>query len=319
MNTLIKKIPIPMAGLMLALATTGNLVLSYGNTYRNIFGIISAVVLALILLKLIVEPKAIVEGFENPVVASVTPTLSMGIMILSTYLKPYMPSIAYGAWLFGLLLHAILIVYFTKKYVFSFNIKKVFPSYFVVYVGIVVASVTAPAYSLNSLGQGIFWFGFVAYLALLPIVLYRVLKVKEIPEPALPTIAIFAAPASLLLVGYLNSFQQKNITIVGLLATLSLIMAIAVLIKMPTLLKLKFYPSYSAFTFPIAISGVAMKGTNAFLINTNRGTGAMNYVVKSFEVFTVLIALYVLLRYIQFLFPAKAAKVTDKKATPANR
>ena len=316
MNTVIKKVPIPMAGLMLALAATGNLVLSYGNSYRNIFGVLSAAILLLLVAKIIIEPKAISEGFENPVVASVTPTLTMGIMLLSTYLKPYAPSAAYGTWIFALALHAMLIIYFTKKYILSFNIKKVFPSYFVVYVGIVVGSVTAPAFGHANWGQGIFWFGLVSYLILLPIVLYRVFKIKEIPELAQPTITIFAAPASLLVAGYLNSFQQKNATIVGLIAIMAFLSLVGVLLYLPKLLKLKFYPSYSAFTFPIAISGVAMKGTNAFLLNTNNGISALKYVVKFLEASAVLIVLYVLIRYIMFLLPTKVTDATDKKAAP---
>ncbi len=54
------------------------------------------------------------------------------------------------------------------------------------------------------------WFVLYSYLILLPIILYRITKVKEIPEPALPTIVILAAPASLCLAGYMNSFQNKN-------------------------------------------------------------------------------------------------------------
>ncbi|WP_026476407.1 TDT family transporter [Alkaliphilus transvaalensis] len=312
MGQLIKKVPIPMAGLMLALAATGNLVLSYGEVYRNIFGSVSAFLLLLLVAKIITDPKGIVEGLQNPVVASVSPTFSMGVMILSTYLKPYYPVIAQGIWIFGLALHSLLIVYFTKKYILSFNIKKVFPSYFVVYVGIVVASVTAPVYGLAQLGQYIFWFGFISYLILLPIVLYRVIKVKEIPEPAMPTITIFAAPASLCLAGYMNSFQTKNMTIVGFLALVSLVSLVAVLIYMPKLLKLKFYPSYSAFTFPLVISGISIKLTNGFLNNSNQSISMLKYVVRVEEIIAVAIVVYVLIKYGLFLLAKEEAKAVVK-------
>lgn len=309
MRRLIKKTPIPMAGLMLASAATGNLVLSYGNVYKNIFGIIGGILLVLLLAKLVMIPKAFKEGFENPVVASVIPTLSMGIMILSTYLKPYATSLAYGTWILGLVLHAILIACFTKKYLINFNIKKVFPSYFVVYVGIVVGSVTAPVYNLQKLGEYIFWFGLITYLALLPIVIYRVVKIKEIPEPASPTLIIFAAPASLCLAGYLNTFAVKSIAMVGFLATLSLIMLVVALVSMTRLLKLKFYPSYSAFTFPLVISAIAIKLTNGFLIKVDRGISLLKYVVKIEEFMAVAIVIYVLARYIAFLFQKEEVKV----------
>lgn len=56
MKRIVKQLPVPIVGLMLALAATGNLVLSYGNIYRNIFGILSAIILILMLLKIIIYP-----------------------------------------------------------------------------------------------------------------------------------------------------------------------------------------------------------------------------------------------------------------------
>lgn len=297
---LIKKTPIPIAGLMLALAATGNLVESYGKIYKNIFGIISAGILLLLVSKIIIDSKAVLEGLKNPVIASVSPTFSMGIMILATYVKPSSPSLAYGMWILGLLIHAVLIIYFTKEFLFNFNIKKVFPSYFVVYVGIVVGSVTAPAFNSLSIGKPLFWFGFISYLLLLPIVLYRVFKIKGIPEPAIPTITIFAAPASLCLAGYMSSFSEKNMMLVGLLTALSLIMLIGVLLYMNKMLRLRFYPSYAAFTFPLVISAIAIKKTNGFLMSTNSGIGVLKNIVLIEEFLAVTIVVYVLARFISF-------------------
>lgn len=172
---MIKKLPLPIAGLMLACAAAGNLVASYGSTFKNFFGIIFAIIMIKLLIKTIMMPDSIKEGFENPVVASVMPTLSMGVILLSTYIKPYASSAAYAIWLLGLILHCLMIFLFTVKYIVSFNIKKVFPSYFIVYVGLVCTSVTAPAFNMAQLGQYIFWFGLAAYIILLPMVIYRVL------------------------------------------------------------------------------------------------------------------------------------------------
>lgn len=301
MDQVIKKLPIPIAGLMLALAATGNLVLSYGNIYRNTFGILSGIILILLLIKIVKYPKSVRESLENPVVASVFPTFSMGIMLLSTYIKPYASSLAFGFWVFGLSFHVALIISFTRKYIINFNIKKVFPSWFIVYVGIVVGSVTAPAFDKANIGKALFWFGLISYFALLPIVLKRVFKVKEIPEPAQPTLAIFSAPVSLCLAGYMNSFQEKNMFLVWFLVALSQFTLLCVLLYLPKLLKLKFYPSFSGFTFPLAISAVSIKLTNGFLNKSGNPVAFLSYFVKFEEIVAVAIVIYVLIKYVNFL------------------
>ncbi|MBZ2174045.1 TDT family transporter [Schnuerera sp. xch1] len=299
MGKTIKRLPIPITGLMLALASLGNLVLSYGNIYRNIFGILSATLLVLIILKITKHPEVVAEELENPVVASTFPTLSMGIMLISTYIVQFSSSIACGVWVIGLVLHVILAIIFTIKYVFNFNIKKVFPSWFIVYVGIVVGSVTAPTFQLENIGKGLFWFGLITYTILIPIVIKRVLIVKEIPEPALPTLIIFAAPASLCLAGYLSSFQEKNMILFTILLVVSQFTYLLTLVQLTKLLKLKFYPSYAAFTFPLVISAISIKLANGFLTSSGISILFLNYVVKFEEILAIVIVLYVLVRYVQ--------------------
>lgn len=304
MSGILKKYPVPITGLILGLAALGNLMQSYGEVYHSIVGVISSILLILMIAKIIKYPKGVAESLDNPVVASVFPTFSMAIMLLSTYLKPYAASLSFAIWIIGFILHIILILWFTKKFVFNFKIKQVFPSWFIVYVGIVVASITGPAFKMVTAAQAAFWFGFVTYLILLPIVIYRVVKVKEMPKPTLPTLCIFSAPASLLLAGYINLFKIKNMTMVWFLVALSIIMYAAIIIMLFKLLKLKFYPSYSGFTFPLVISAIGIKLTNGFLIKAGQSIGWLKYLVKFQEIIAVVITLYVLIRYIQFLLPS---------------
>lgn len=295
-------IPLPIAGLMLALASTGNLVANYSPIYKNIFGAISAIIFICLVLKFFINPKSVIDDLKNPVIASVTPTFSMGVIILSTYIKPYSYKCAFMFWILGIIIHFVLMLYFTIKFIFKFDIKKVFPSYFIVYVGIVVVSLTAPNFNALTFGRTVFWFGFICYLILLPIVLYRVLVIKQLPKPTLPLITIFAAPASLCLAGYINSFEAKNSIIIGILLALSLITLITVIILLPKFLKIEFYPSYSAFTFPLVISAIALKASNKFLGSINMKSSLLNYISKASEYIAIIIVLYVLIRYVHFIY-----------------
>ena len=143
---MIKKVPFPICGVMLGTAALGNLLQSYSDTVRNICGILAAFLLVLILLKLVKYPSSIKEDLDTPVMAGVAATFPMALMILSTYVKPFIGQGAYFIWIFAIVLHVILIVYFTAKFLLKYDQKKVFTTWFIVYVGIAVAGVTAPAY-----------------------------------------------------------------------------------------------------------------------------------------------------------------------------
>lgn len=300
MNTFLKRIPMPFVGVMLALAALGNLVQSYGEIYRNILGILSAIIYVITTIKFLNDWKGFKNDLDTPIGGSVFLTYTMGIILLATYIKPYNNNIAYGVWIAGILLHLVFLFRFTYRFVRNFNIKQVFPSWFIVYVGIAIAAVTGKAFQ-PTIGQIAFWFAFVCYIILLFVVGKRVFIVKGIPEPALPTFVIYAAPGSLCLAGYLNCFDTKNMILFWLLLVLSQGIYLFVLIRLAGLLKLKFYPSYSGFTFPMVISAMALKLSNGFLIKQGLNTGVLPTIVKVEEAIAIILVFYVLIRYMIYI------------------
>lgn len=309
MKAFFKKIPLPMTGLMLALAAAGNLVQSYGEIYRSILGAIATILFVLLVGKILIHPGLVKEELKNPVVASVFPTLTMGMMLLATYLKTFSSSLAFIMWLVSVGGHICMIFWFSIKYLLNFDMKKVFPSWFIVYVGIVVGSVTGPAFAMESIGKILFWIGLISYFLLLPVIIKRV-RMGTIPEAARPTLIIFAAPVALSLAGYISSFASKNMLMVWGLLVLSQVSYVFVLVQLPKLINTKFYPSFSGFTFPLVISAISIKLTNGFLTNSGQGIPFLRYVVLFEEVVAVLIVLYVLMKYTQFLLSPMEKQVS---------
>lgn len=302
MKKIIQKVPIPLCGVMLGFAALGNLLQSYGEGIRYACGIIAALLLVLILLKLVLFPNMIKEDLQNPIMASVSATFPMALMLLSTYVKPWLGAIAKYIWLFAIVLHLILIIYFTIKFIVKLQMPKVFASYFIVYVGIVVAAVTAPAFEALSIGTAAFWFGFATLLLLLVLVTIRYIKFKQIPEPAQPLICIYAAPTSLCVAGYVQSVTPKSKGFLLTLLVLASILYVFALIKAIGYLKLKFYPSFAAFTFPFVISAIATKQTMACLANMKQPMPLLQYVVLIETIIAVIFVAYTFVRYMQFLF-----------------
>lgn len=305
MKDIIKKVPIPLCGVMLGTAALGNLLQSYGEGIRNGCGIFATFLLILVLLKLIMFPGMIKEDMGNPIMASVSGTFTMALMILSTYVKPYIGQAAYIIWLLAIILHIVLIVYFTVKFVVKLQMPKVFASYYIVYVGIVVAAVTAPAYEQLGIGAATFWFGFVTLILLLVLVTYRYVKVKEVPNPAKPLICIYAAPTSLCIAGYVQSVTPKSYGFLMGMFVVATVIYIFALVKAVGYLKLPFFPSYAAFTFPFVISAIASKQTMACVANMGHPMPFLQYVVLIETIIAVILVVYTYIRFMGAIFGGK--------------
>lgn len=295
---MIEKIPIPICGLILAFLSLGNLLNDTHPLLKVACGIIGIALLILILSKLVLYPEKIKEDFKNPIIASNSGTFSMSLMILSTYISPFMPSIAYGIWILGVALHILLIVYFTHHFIIrNFNISTVYPSYWIVFVGITMGAITAHAHNLDEIGFIFFLVGFIGMIFTFPLVIYRYINYKDIPNANKPLICIFTAVLSILIVGYLNSYNDISIEFLMIMYIFACIFYIFALTKLIEYRNLEFYPSFAAFTFPFVISGLATKG----VISKIGPNIILNSVLSIETVIATAIVLYVLIRYMKFL------------------
>ena len=296
----IKSVPMAICGLSLGLAALGNLLLPYGAAVRYACGILSAIVLVIFALKAFADSPHAQAELKTPIPLSVLPTSTMALMLLCTYVKPFAENVAVFVWYAAVSAHLCMMLLFFKRFLHGFKLGTVFPSWFIVFVGIVVASVTAPAMGARPIGQAAFYLGFALYFAALALVVCRMIKVKLFPEPARPTIAIFTAPMSLCIVGYFNSFQQRNETLVYIMLSIAVISYLYVTVMMFFLLRIKFYPTYAAFTFPYVISAIAFRLGNAFL--AERGITFFAPFAQISVWIAAAMVLYVLAHYIRFFW-----------------
>lgn len=305
MENIIKKVPIPICGLMLGVSALGNLLQSYSENVRYICGVLAVFLLILVILKLILCFEDVKKDMENPIMASVSGTFPMALMLLSVYAKSFIGQVAFYIWIFAILLHIALIIYFTIKFIFKLEIKKVFASYYIVYVGIVAASVTAPAYNQLKIGAICFWFGFVAFILLLILVSIRYIKYKEIPEPAKPLICIYGAPMSLCIAGYIQSVNPKAFIFLVVMLIVSTILYIFALAQLIKYIKLQFYPSFASFTFPFVITAIALKQAMVCFNNLGHPMPYLQYVVLIETVIAVILVIFVYVSFIKFIFVNK--------------
>jgi exfoliative toxin A/B len=304
----IKKTPVAICGLALALSSVGNLLAVYGEPLQHIPVFFSFLLIVLFLLKTIFDFENLKTELQSPIILGVLPTFTMTLMFLATYAKPYAGFAAVCLWYLAILAHVLIMGLFFKRFVMNFDMQKVFPSWIVACVGIVAASVTSPAMEAQTVGKVLFYVGFTLYFFIMPIVLYRLFK-SDVPEPARPTIAIITAPMSLCVAGYFSVFTELNAVLLYMMLALVIVSYLFVTVKMFSLLKLNFYPSYSAFTFPYVISATAFNLFDSFFAAQGIYVFALMSLISM--LIAALLVVYVLAHYIAFFIHAiRVEKIT---------
>ena len=227
----------------------------------------------------------------------------MALMLFSTYLKPlFLPlsqTIAFGIWILGIIIHLTIIILFTKNYILAnFDIENVFATWWIVYIGITMAAITAPAYDLQQYGFIFFGIGFILMIPTLILISYRYLKFTAIEDKNKPFICIYTALLSILLVGYVNALNINGnfLSVIYLLACIFYIFAIYQAIKLIIIDKLRFMPSFSAFTFPFVISAIATGEAYKFF-----GLGILNYLFHIQAIIALVLVIFVFYNYLKFL------------------
>jgi len=295
MWTFLKRVPLGISGLALSIAALGNLL---GGGIRYPLGLLSVLLLVLYVGKWLFDFSKSQQELENPVPLSLSVTATMTLMVLSAYLRPHTPQFAFVIWWLGLLGQLGIMGWFTKNFILTFKWANVAPSWLVLGVGIVTASMTSPAMGMVGLGQLIFWSGFVIYFMMLAVVITRLLKIRELPEPVLPTQVIFTAPMSLLIVGYLQT-HTVNESLLLFMSSIAGISYLYALYRMVKTWRLNFYPTIAAYTFPLVISAIAFTQVIQYFGLTEHMALSMG--LSAMRWLAIVIVAYVLVRYLMFI------------------
>lgn len=301
MRTILERIPIPMAGLSLGLAALGNLLVPLGEGVHLAFGALAFVIWLLVMIKIVRRPDVLRRDLKNPIIASVSGTIFMTAMQLAVYAEPFLGNGAFLFWLAAVSGHAMLIIWFTRRFFRCFELKNVFPTYFITYVGIAVAAVTAPAFDMQVFGRGVLGFALVSYAVLFVLVSWRYHK-HPIPLAARPLFCIYTAPMSLCLTGYLAITAAPSPAIAITMGVLAQLLYLIVLCRLPRLLHLPFYPSYAAFTFPFVITATGLSKLLTALAGLGMTIPTPLWFLAGFETLVAAwLVGYTLVRYLKHL------------------
>ena len=305
---LIKKMPVAVCGLSVSIAALGRLLQPRSDAIYYICGALSAAILVLLIIKIIFDFKHVQESFKNPIILGVFPTSTLTLQILCSYIKPFAEVLAVYTWYFAIIIHFCIIFLFMKRFVYKPKLQNVYPSWLIVFVAVAGGSITADVAEAWLFCRISLFVGFILYLLILPVVLYKMIKTRPLPEPVRPTLAILTAPMNFCIVGYFSSFESQISVLLYAALLVSVIFYIFVSVNMVFLLRLKFYPTYAAFTFPYVISATAFKAVNSFLME--RGMDFFSFAPIISECLAVAIVSYVFIRYLVFMMTPEKSSFT---------
>ncbi|MBY5033503.1 C4-dicarboxylate ABC transporter [Streptococcus gallolyticus] len=286
----IKKLPFASTGLLLGIVALGNLMKNFNPILSNLlFGLAGLLFFAL-LIKINKCTDELNNILSKSLPTSSLPTFTMALMLTGTHLPFF--------WYLGILLHLGFIVHFTRLIWKKAELKDIYPSWYIIYVGLAAGAITVPQVGIPALGWFCWLFGLVSYLILLPSILYR-LKTIAIPAENKLNIAILAAPASLLLLGALS--LKVSWTIVPLLV-LSQTFYFWTIFLLRNVWKTPFVPIWSGMTFPSVSTATALRGSLLYL-------GISNPLLSSLSaleiIFASTIVMIVAAHYLNFVYNKK--------------
>ncbi len=240
------------------------------------------------------------QELQNPLTFSVLEAFFMTLLQFSAALSVICYRVAFIFWVIANAGHIILVLTFSLRFLRKFQLNDVFATWNVLYGGNMLAAVVAPHFQMQHTAQYIFWIGFLLFLPWYFIAAYRYHKLPVEPS-ALPTLCIFAAPFNLSLTAYLSCTAHPNFMLAALFICLGQGAYFFVLYHLPKILRLPFYPSYGALTFPFVIPAVALQKFISICNLPNAKLIAVcNGLILAEQLIAVVMVTYALIRYTQF-------------------
>jgi tellurite resistance protein len=213
----------------------------------------------------------VVAEFRDPVKLSFFPTYTISLVLLSVGFLNVSAPVARFFWLIGSVGHLVLTLMVLSAWInrTTFEIQHMNPAWFIPVVGNIIVPIAGVALGSAELSWFFFSIGIVFWIVLLTIIFNRVIFHHPLPERMVPTFFILVAPpaagylAYVQLIGGIDSFAR-------ILYYIALFTALMLATQWKTFLRLRFFLSWWAYSFPLAaltlatMSMLQLTGTELF-------------------------------------------------------
>ncbi|NBC49936.1 MAG: C4-dicarboxylate ABC transporter [Gammaproteobacteria bacterium] len=209
--------------------------------------------------KLLLYPDAVLEELRHPVRLNFFPTLSISLLLLSIALLSSIPQLSLVLWAIGAATQLALTLYIVGDWMHGtrFQVHHLNPSWFIPAVGNVLVPIAGVPLGFVDLSWFYFSAGFLLWSVLMISVFYRVLFHHPLEARLMPTLFILIAPPAVGFIAYSRLVDELDVFAHALYFA-ALFLTLLLLVQAPRFLRLRFYLSWWAYSFPLAAVSIAM-------------------------------------------------------------
>ncbi len=199
------------------------------------------------------HPHAVAAEFSQPVRLHFAPAISIGLLLLSIATAPFLPGLSFLLFVLAAPLHLAFTLFVVDRWFNRdiFQLSHVNAAWFIPIVGNVVAPIAAVRHGYAEIGWFFFAVGIVFWLPMLALVLQRKIMMPPLPDRLKPTAAILIAPPSVAFLSYVALTDALD-PFARTLYYFGVLMFAIVLVQAPRLMRLPFFLSWWAYSFPLA-------------------------------------------------------------------
>src|SRR5574344_1332789 len=233
-----------------------NHVFSFSAIFATTFLIITTALFFITLftyfLKIIKYKEEVVKELNHPIRINFFAASSISILILSAAFREYSLDISLSFFYFGAILH-IFFTYYTIRFWINNNLEIVHsnPAWFIPIVGNLIVPIAGVGIWDNTILIFYFSIGIFFWIILFAIILNRVIFHNPFAPKFMPTLFILIAPPAIGFLSYIRLTGELDF-FAQMLFNLGIFFTILVFVMYKKFLKIAFFISWWAFTFPLA-------------------------------------------------------------------
>ncbi|MBL8487737.1 MAG: SLAC1 anion channel family protein [Rhodocyclaceae bacterium] len=203
--------------------------------------------------KLVRHPAAVAAELNHPVRLAFFPTISIGLILLATAARPVAPDLSLALWWSGTAAHLAFTLYVINAWVFHdrFQIQHSNPAWFIPVVGNILVPLAGVPHGHPEVSWFFFSLGLVFWPVLMTVIVYRLFFHPPLPAKLLPTLFILVAPPAVGFLSYVRLAGEID-AFARVLYYFGLFLTLFLAVQAPRFLRLRFFLSWWAYSFPVA-------------------------------------------------------------------